>query len=142
MDTEPQWRLGRCLHCRDEPGAEVIPTQVSEGQPVALSGACFCEGLRSRRPSADKPRCFPQGPCLPDVSAHSIPVYFAPENRGGGALLAPFLSPEADFAESFQCLPILEVKVPVPPAPNSLETRTENSLAPGGGRELEERRVY
>lgn len=62
MDTEPSGGSEGVLHCRDEPADEVIPTQGSESQPVALSGACFCEGLRSRRPSADKPRCCPQGP--------------------------------------------------------------------------------
>lgn len=84
------------MQCRDVLAAEDIPTKMNEGQQVALSSAGFHEGLRPRWPSADKPQCQTlclQGPQPPVCSAHSIPLYFASENRGGGALLSPLLFP-------------------------------------------------
>ena len=84
------------MQCRDVSAAEDIPTKMNEGQPVALSGAGFREGLRPRGPSADKPQCQtlclqgPQPPFAQHAASHSI----SHQRTGvGGALLSPLLFP-------------------------------------------------
>lgn len=129
-------------------GARMVSCTIeaNAGQPVALSGAYFREGLRSRWPCADKPECCLQGPRLPPSAYWCLhtqhPILFRTREQRCGSLALSLPVPlKQILLRVFNTSPMLEVKVPVPPTPNSLETRTQNSLAPGGDREFEERRV-